>query len=135
MQISIIPQQGLNILPLGSTFEECVSILGQADRSENMNVADEIPCLCFEYEKHGITLFFTENRLNTIQIFNNEAKLFDKEVFSMNPLQIRDLLIEHGIHDEIFEKEDWGEVIYTYCNESLDFIFEEDELMAVSIGE
>ncbi|MEG1572522.1 MAG: hypothetical protein RR328_03140 [Bacteroidales bacterium] len=134
----IIIGKGLEKLPLGIKPEDCIKLIGEPDEQEILSLDDEEETLMFEYPSLGYSLFFEGNeqenrKLNSMEVYHEDTLLFGSKIFELNALQIDELMKANHYTDLVKEEEDWGEVVYSYANETIDFIFEDEELVSIHL--
>lgn len=134
----IVIGKGLENLPLGITPEVCVGLIGEPEEQEILTLDDEDDTLMYEYPELGYSLFFEgisegKQSLNSMEVYHEDTTLFGKKVFEMKANEIDELMKANNYTDLLTEKEDWGEIIYSYANETIDFIFEDEELVSVHL--
>lgn len=136
MNRNIKPKEGYGDIRLGMPVEEVVAILGEPSSVENMLDAMDEPLTILSYQEESISLFFEgENPiLNCIDICNDDATLFDEDIFGMNEEEILFLMQKQGYKDVEIEDEDWGERSISFPSCNVDFYFEDSELLSVEIG-
>lgn len=135
MNKDIIIKQGYGEIRFDMPVEEVVSIMGQPTEVETIdNAADETTTV-LHYDDLCTLFFEGENpTLACIDITDEDAKLFGKEIFGLNEKEITALMSQNGFSDVDTENEEWGERRITFGNGNIDFFLEDDELMSVSIG-
>jgi len=136
MNKNIKLKEGYGDILLGMPVEEVVSTLGEPSSVESMLDAMDEPLTILSYPDANISLFFEgENPiLNCIDICNEEAILFDEEVFEMNEEEVLFLMRKNGFDDPEIEDEDWGERSISYPSCNVDFFFEDSELLSIELG-
>ena len=135
MTFDIHIKQGIGDLKFDMPVEEVVAILGEADEVETIdNAVDETTTVLRYHE--SLTLFFEGYNpiLSCIDITNEDATLFGKEIFDMNEKEIVRLMVDNHYFEQDVDNEVWGERRITFNEGNIDFFFEDDELMSVIIG-
>lgn len=135
MDIEIKIKKGIGDVTFDMPIEQVVAILGQADEVDNIDNAEDEPTTVLRYED-SMTLFFEgENPiLSCIDITNEDATLFGKEIFDFNEKDIVKLMVDNKYFEQDVDTEEWGERRITFSEGNIDFYFEDDELMSVIIG-
>lgn len=135
MNLDIKIKQGIGEITFDMPVERVVEILGQPTQVETMDNATDETTTVLRYED-ALTLFFEgENpMLSCIDITDEDATLFGKEVFDFGEKDIVKLMVENNYHEQDVDNEDWGERRITFNEGNIDFYFEDDELMSVIIG-
>ncbi|MCR4659606.1 MAG: hypothetical protein K5650_04855 [Bacteroidales bacterium] len=136
MEHNIIIKQGIGDLHFDMPVEEAVALLGQADSVENIDNADDESTTVLCYEDEGLTLFFEgENpRLQCIDVCDEEATMLGENIFDLNEQEIVKLMVSHHFCEQDIEDELWGERRISFGEANVDFFFEDDTLLSVSIG-
>lgn len=135
MTFDIHIKQGIGDLKFDMPVEEVVAILSEADEVETIdNAVDETTTVLRYHE--SLTLFFEGYNpiLSCIDITNEDATLFGKEIFDMNEKEIVRLMVDNHYFEQDVDNEVWGERRITFNEGNIDFFFEDDELMSVIIG-
>lgn len=135
MNFDIKIKQGIGEITFDMPVEKVVEILGQPSQVETMDNATDETTTVLRYEE-TLTLFFEgENPiLSCIDITNEEATLFGKEIFDLVEKDIVKLMVENNYHEQDVDNEEWGERRVTFNEGNIDFYLEDDELMSVIIG-
>ena len=135
MTFDIHIKQGIGDLKFDMPVEEVVAILGEADEVETIDNAVDETTTVLRYHD-SLTLFFEGDNpiLSCIDITNEDATLFGKEIFDMNEKEIVRLMVDNHYFEQDVDNEEWGERRITFNEGNIDFFFEDDELMSVIIG-
>ena len=136
MTFDIHIKQGIGDLKFDMPVEEVVAILGEADEVETIDNAIDETTTVLRYHD-SLTLFFEgpyNPTLSCIDITNEDATLFGKEIFDMNEKEIVRLMVDNHYFEQDADNEDWGERRITFNEGNIDFFLEDDELMSVIIG-
>ena len=135
MTFDIHIKQGIGDLKFDMPVEEVVAILGEADEVETIDNAVDETTTVLRYHD-SLTLFFEGDNpiLSCIDITNEDATLFGKEIFDMNEKEIVRLMVDNHNFDQDVDNEEWGERRITFNEGNIDFFLEDDELMSVIIG-
>lgn len=115
--------------------EKVVELLGDPSQVETIdNAADETTTV-LRYED-SLTLFFEGDSpiLSCIDITNEEATLFGKNIFDLGEKDIVRLMVDNNYLEQDVDNEEWGERRVTFNEGNIDFYLEDDELMSVIIG-
>ena len=115
--------------------EEVVSLIGNTTEVENIDNAEGESTTVLRYGD-DMTLFFEgENPvLACIDIADEEATLFGKEVFDLNEKALVQLMVANNYFEQDVENEDWGERRVTFGEGSIDFFFDDGELVSIILG-
>ena len=135
MTFDIRLKQGIGDLKFDMPVEEVVALLGEADEVETIENATDETTTVLRYHE-SLTLFFEGDNpvLSCIDITNEEATLFGKEIFDLGEKEIVRLMVENNYFEQDVDNEDWGERRITFNEGNIDFFLEDDELMSVIIG-
>lgn len=135
MTLDIHIKQGIGDLKFDMPVEDVVAILGQADEVETIDSATDENTTVLRYQD-SLTLFFEgENPvLSCIDITDEDATLFGKEVFDLNEKEIVALMVDNHYFEQDIDNEDWGERRISFNEGNIDFYLEDDELMSIIIG-
>ena len=128
--------EGINSITFGMKPDEIESILGKADENERIDNAEDTETQILRYNGQGLTFFFEgeENLLNCIEICNEDTILFDEYAFDLDEKELLTLLKCNHCTQIEEEKEDWGEKCISFPKENIDFYFEGNDLVSISIG-
>lgn len=137
MNLTVNIKQGLGEISFLMPVEEVVRIMGTADEVENIDNAADEPTTVLRYNDLGITLFFEgENPvLACIDICNEEASLFNKNIFDMDEREIVALMVSNKYTEQDIDDEDWGERRISFPEGNIDFFLEDGELTSIIIGQ
>jgi hypothetical protein len=135
MTFDIHIKQGIGDLKFDMPVEEVVAILGEADEVETIDNAVDETSTVLRYHD-SLTLFFEgyNPTLSCIDITNENATLFGKEIFDMGEKEIVRLMVDNHYFEQDIDNEEWGERRITFNEGNIDFFLEDDELMSVIIG-
>lgn len=135
MTKEILIKKGFGNITFDMPIEEVVAILGNADEVETIDNAASETSTVLRYHD-SLTLFFEgENPiLSCIDITDENATLFGKDIFDLNEKEIVKLMVENQYFEQDVDNEDWGERRITFNEGNIDFYMEDDELMSVIIG-
>lgn len=135
MKLDINIKQGIGEITFGMPVEKVVELLGDPSQVETIdNAADETTTV-LRYED-SLTLFFEGDSpiLSCIDITNEEATLFGKNIFDLGEKDIVRLMVDNNYLEQDVDNEEWGERRVTFNEGNIDFYLEDDELMSVIIG-
>ena len=135
MKNNISLKQGYGDILFDMPVEEVVALLGKPSEVENIDNAEDESTTVLRYDDR-LTLFFEgENpTLACIDIYDEEATLFGKEVFDLNEKELVQLMVANNYYEQDVENEDWGERRVTFGEGNIDFFFEDDEMVSIIIG-
>ena len=135
MTLDIHINQGIGDLKFDMPVEDVVAILGQADEVETIDSATDENTTVLRYHD-SLTLFFEGDNpvLSCIDITDEEAMLFGKEVFDLNEKEIVKLMVDNQYFEQDIDNEDWGERRISFNEGNIDFYLEDDEQMSIIIG-
>lgn len=135
MNHEIAIKQGYGDIRFDMPVEEVVALMGNPSEVENIDNAEGESTTVLRYDDR-LTLFFEgENpTLACIDIYDDEATLFGKEVFDFNEKDLVQLMVANNYFEQDVENEDWGERRVTFGEGNIDFFFEDDEMVSIIIG-
>lgn len=136
MEQNIIIKQGIGDIRFDMPVEEAVAIMGTPDEVEEIdNAADETTTV-LRYLDEGVTLFFEgENPcLQCIDVDNEDYTMLGKQVFDLSEKEIVQLMVRNKYCEQDIEDELWGERRVSFGEANVDFFFDGDELVSISIG-
>ena len=135
MNHEIVIKQGYGDIRFDMPVEEVVAIMGNATEVENIDNAEDESTTVLRYDDR-LTLFFEgENpTLACIDIYDEEATLFGKEVFDLDEKALVQLMVANYYYEQDVENEDWGERRVTFGEGNIDFFFDDGELVSIIIG-
>lgn len=143
----IVPGKGYHNLPFGIEYSKVIDLLGDPDEIIEGNEEEEELAEEFAnsktafYDEHGLAMFFEEINeggpmtLQSIEIDDEEATLFGKNMFTMNKKEIMTFIEqqtkEKGVvdHDEDFAEFD----IVDFEKAGISLQFENEELISITI--
>ncbi|MDR2084975.1 MAG: hypothetical protein LBP67_08285 [Bacteroidales bacterium] len=136
---TLIPKVGIGKIKFGTTLEEIIKILGEADEMEEFNDEDFFNTTLLTYSDLEIDLFFEgqDNLVfSAIGVDNNEATLFDKKIFEMSEDELIKLMKKNGFNEvDINIDEEYDEKCVSFEDASFDFYFDnEGKLISVNFG-
>lgn len=128
-------KQGYGSVLFDMPIEEVVAILGEADEVEAIQNATDETTTVLRYGDN-LTLFFEGDNptLSCIDVTDESATLWGKEVFDLVEQEIVELMIDNKYFEQDVDNEEWGERRVTFNEGNIDFYFEDNELMSISIG-
>lgn len=138
-QLIIVPLSGLSFLPFGKTQEDCILLLGNADKEQIM----EEPILqtrhhILHYHELDLSLYFdlnAENRLCSFECGNPNTRLFDEPVFQMDEKALSAFMKSHGFPLSETEQTTWGEKLLSFEEAGIDAYFEHKKLNLLQCGD
>jgi len=137
-KIEILPLTGVNELKFGSTKEEIIEVIGEADEFEVIEEEEEVFTEVYTYPKYQASLFFEGNETEMIftscDTENRDVYLFGNKIFDMSEAQITQLMNEHNFKDVEIDEEEWGEKRLSFLDAMMDFYFQEEELVSITWG-
>ena len=135
MKKSITIKEGYGDIKFDMPVEEVVGILGEPNDGETIDNATEETTTVLHYNGN-LTLFFEGDcpTLSCIDISDEKATLFGKELFDMGEKELVKLMVDNHYYEQEVENEDWGERRVSFGEGNIDFYFDGDELIAVIIG-
>ena len=138
IKIEILPLTGVNELKFGSTKEEIIDVIGEAEDFEIIEEDEEVFTEMYTYPKYKASLFFEGNETEMIftscDTENRDIYLFGNKLFDMSEEEIMQMMKEHNFKDMETEEEEWGEKRLSYLDAMMDFYFEGEELISVTWG-
>lgn len=136
MEMNIEIKQGIGDIRFKMPVEEVMRLMGVADEVENIENAADEPTTVLHYNDLGMTLFFEgENpALECIDVCNEECTLFGSNVFDLDERALVQLMVTHHYEEQDVDEEDWGERRVSFPQASVDFYFDEDELVSIILG-
>ena len=137
-ELTIKPLAGFGCVKFGATRNDIQDAYGEPQEVETIKgEAGESDAEAWNYWDKGHTFFFeqdSDNLCTCIETDNDEATLFDKNVFVLSEAQIIKLMNDNGFSDLDTEDEEWGERRVSFNDAVVDFYFEDDNLISVSWG-
>lgn len=135
--LDIVPKAGLGPIRFGSSSEEVIALLGQAEDVEHIGDVDEFNTVILYYWEKGITVFFEGMEKSVVSCFeteNPDATMYGREIFSMTEKDIVALMAEKGFEVAEVENEPSGERRVSFDDAMIDFFFVDGDLVAVNWG-
>lgn len=135
MNHNISLKQGYGDILFDMPVEEVVALIGNPTEVESIDNAEGESTTVLRYDEK-LTLFFEgENpTLACIDIYDEEALLFNQEIFDLNEKELVQLMVANKYFEQDVENEDWGERRVTFGEGNIDFFFEDDEMVSIIIG-
>ncbi len=136
-ELEIKPLEGFGKVKFGQKIEDIIEILGEPEETNEINNEEEFEALACNYWEKGYNLFFegSENTIFTyIELDNQNAVLYGKEIFKLPENEIIDLMKAKGYKVIDIEEENWGEKRITFEEVLMDFYFDKGNLNSVSWG-
>ena len=135
MAHEILIKQGYGDIRFDMPVEEVVARIGDASEVENIDNAEGESTTVLRYGS-GMTLFFEgENpALACIDIADDDATLFGKEIFGMKEKEVVQLMVANQYYEQDVDNEDWGERRVSFNEGNIDFFFDGGEMVSIIIG-
>ncbi|MDD3876410.1 MAG: hypothetical protein PHT69_07295 [Bacteroidales bacterium] len=133
----IKPNEGIGDFLFGETAEEVLSFFGEPDETEDLTEEDEKVRIVSFWDK-GFTFFFEGpdySYFSCVESDNEELKLFGEKIIGKTSKELLSLLKTNGFTEYEAEDEEWGEKRISFEELSIDFYFEDDELISISWAE
>lgn len=130
-------KKGLSDLLFNSSIEDSLKLLGKPSEVEEIGEDIEYPTTILHYDDLNISLFFENNdnsKLVCIDIDNPDAKLFGEKLIGKNSKEVVALMVKNEIYNQNMEEEAWGEKRISFEDYSIDFFFQDDELVSITYG-
>ncbi|MDD4142054.1 MAG: hypothetical protein PHR20_04565 [Bacteroidales bacterium] len=139
LELKIVPKVGLGELKFGTSMDAVVELLGKADEVEEFNDDDCFNTTILTYNTPEMDLFFEGSDklvLSGINLENEEATLYDLQVFDMSEEEIVKMMNDNGYFEfDTNIDEEYNEKCLSFEEANLDFIFDEEgSLISVSFG-
>lgn len=135
--LEIRPKVGIGTLKFGASMSEVEKHFGKPEEVEKVEGETDYKTTVWHYWDRGFSLFFDEeekNNFTCVEIDNEEALLWDKQVFNMNEEEIKALFKSKGFTEIDTEEEEWGEKRISYDDAVVDMYFEDGELTSINYG-
>ena len=130
--MEITPGKGTSIVVFGLTFDEAVSVLGNADKTFLTEEGNKR----VQFNKHLLELSFepeNENLLGWIEVHNPEATMFGHKLIGMNQKEVLEI-VESNCNEK-GELEDFGSMISVFFDKHwLELQFEFGLCRSVNLG-
>ncbi|MGI6718861.1 MAG: hypothetical protein ACOX4D_06940 [Bacteroidales bacterium] len=135
----IKPKEGIGDLKFGTTIEEVIKKVGEADELEDFNDEDCFNTKLLSYLDDEVDLFFEGNNnfvFSAISVDNKEASLYGKKIFELSEKEIIELMKENGFNlSDTTIDEEFCEKCLSFEDAYLDFYFNKDnELISLNFG-
>jgi hypothetical protein len=133
---TIVPRKGFGGLLFGSTIDDTVIKLGEAQEIEQIDDEDIVNTVILHYWDQSTSLFFEGSAkpvLSCIETDCQEATLFGSKVFELGLDEIIELMRKNGDADYETEMEE-GEKRLSFEEGLIDFFFKDATLIAVNWG-
>lgn len=133
----IKPEIGLGDLKFGSTKNAITAQIGIPKEKETLKEEGVEEVEIWHYPDFGYSLFFELGqlpRLTSIEVYHEDAVLFEEKIFTLNEEEIISLLKKNGYEELDVEDHEWGERRISSDELSMDFYFQEDELVTINFG-
>ncbi|MBQ9418236.1 MAG: hypothetical protein IJU19_06620 [Bacteroidales bacterium] len=111
------------------------SLLGKSDEAEVIEGTDGEEVTLLQYSTPSLSLFFSpDGTLSCIDISDANCTIWNTQIFGMTIQQIQALIRTHGYTDFEINDEAWGERSLSVPSAGLDFYFEDDTLVSISMN-
>lgn len=133
----IKPKEGLGELPFGAGTKEVEKYFGPPEEVENIEDDEECTTKVWHYWSRGFSLFFNEEGdeiFTCVEIDDENAVLWEKEIFKMKEKEIISLFRENGYKEMDSEVHEWGEKRVSFDDALVDLYFEDNSLVAINYG-
>lgn len=130
-------KKGLGDLLFNSSIEESLKLFGKPSEVEEIGEDIEYPTTILHYDDLNVSLFFENNensKLVCIDIDNPELKLFGEKLIGKNSKEVVELMVKNEIYNQNMEEETWGEKRISFEDYSIDFYFQDEELVSITYG-
>ncbi len=137
LNLEIKPKLGLGQVNFGEPMEMLTEYLGEPEDIDNLEDEDEFSTVVLNYWDCGVTAFIEgveKQVLSCFEIDNKDALLYGKWVFTLNEMEVKALMAEHGYKMLDEAVEEWGENRVTFEDGMIDFFFDNGRLMSVNWG-
>lgn len=125
-------------LAFGATETAAEKIFGKPEETEKLTAIDGSVSRVWHYWSKGFTLFFDQadgGRFCCVEADNHvPLTIWEKNIFSLNEIQLKKLFGEHGYTDVDEEHHEWGEKRISFDSAMVDFYFENGSLVSVNFG-
>ena len=135
--LHIKPEIGLGDLKFGSTKSAITALVGIPKDKEIIKEEDVEEVEVWHYPDYGYSLFFETGqlpRLTSIEVYHEDSELFNEKIFSLSEEEIIVLLKKNGYEELEIEDHEWGERRISCDELSMDFYFQENELVTINFG-
>jgi hypothetical protein len=133
---TIVPRKGFGSLLFGTTIDDTVSKLGEAQEIEQIDDEDIVNTVILHYWDQSTSLFFEGSAkpvLSCIETDCQEAVLFGSKVFELGQYDIINLMDNNGYTEYETDMEE-GERRLSFEEGLIDFFFQDALLIAVNWG-
>ncbi len=136
-KIEIMPGIGLEKIPFGSTADQIIDLLGEAEDEENLDDEEAgIKARSLNYWDLCLYFFLEDvdgkEILTGIQTDAKNVILFEKDVMKMNISQLKNLINKQEFEDLTETEESWGETRLSCDELNIDFYFENNKINTIS---
>ncbi|MDL2227714.1 hypothetical protein LJC25_05080 [Bacteroidales bacterium OttesenSCG-928-K03] len=136
---SLTPKVGIGNIKFGTTLEEVIKILGEADEMEEFNDEDFFNTTLLTYSELELDLFFEGSDklvFSAIGVDNDESTLYGKKIFEMDEAGVIKLMKDNGFKEvDINVDEEYDEKCVSFEDANFDFYFNnEGNLVSVNFG-
>lgn len=132
--LEIKPNVGFGDFSFGDTAEELLAFFGTPDETEVLK-DDDFEAKVVTYWEKGFTFFLEGENFTRFSCAESDyegIQLFGEKIMGKSEEAMLALMSENGFDDYEAEDEEWGERRLSFDDLSLDFYFENDELVSVS---
>lgn len=137
LDLEIKPKIGLGKLRFGATMAEAEKYFGTPEEVEKVEGEGDYKTTVWHFWDKGFSLFFDEHQKNTftcVEIDNEDATLWGKNVFSMTEQELVELLKSKGYSEIDTEEHEWGEKRVSFDDALVDLYFEDGEPVSINYG-
>lgn len=139
LTLDIKPKVGYGQLNFGSTIEEIIAMVGEAENVEDIDDDEDFNTVIMNYWDAGFTVFIEGNGAeksvaSCFETENIEATLFGKKVFELSQEELTELMSENGYTEIDSEIDENGEFRLSFEDGLIDFFYNDGELNGVNWG-
>lgn len=139
LTLDIKPKIGFGEIDFGTTIEEIISFIGEAEEIEDIDDDEDFNTVIMNYWDEGFVVFIEGNGAeksvaSCFETDNVDACIFGKKVFKMTQEEITELMKANGYKEIDTEVEETGEFRLSFEDGLIDFFFNEGELNGVNWG-
>jgi len=134
--MEIRPKKGYGTLKFGIDKNKVKELVGEPNEIELMD-EEEFSAHIWHYWDKGMSIFFDEDdftKFTSIEIDDNTARLYGKDVFKLSESEIIDLMKANGYSEIDTEVHEWGEKRISFDDAFIDFYFDGDKLSSINFG-
>jgi hypothetical protein len=137
-QINILPGSGLEALPFGKSQQDCINLLGQADKDQILEEPIlQTKHLVLHYHTLDLSLYFDLNKASILCSFecsNPSATINNTPVFTMDEKALAAFMKSCGYSLSETEQTTWGEKRLGFDEAGIDAFFEHKKLNLLQCG-